>query len=66
VPPPDLLLLLLLQQTTIPVSMPRIITDYVDSPYARSAPNAAEAAGKPIARPAAASRLSGPDGEDKG
>lgn len=27
------------QQTTIPVSMPRIIADYVDSPFARSVPN---------------------------
>lgn len=52
------------QQTTIPVSMPRIISNYVDSPFARSAPNhTADIAGKQAAagRPAGG-RLSGADG----
>lgn len=50
------------QQTTIPVSMPRIIADYVDSPYARSAPNAAAGAISKQAAGRAVSRMSGPEG----
>lgn len=54
-----------LQQTTIPVSMPRIISDYVDSPFARSAPNTADQAGRPSSG-RAGSRLSGPEGAPAG
>lgn len=50
----------LLQQTTMPPSMPCIISDYVDGAFARSAPNTAE--GHRLMAAAAAGRQAGNSG----